>query len=153
MTKGLESFENKDVNLSGASRAGLYRMLQSEYSHLTSRHMDTDHVTAEKELARQIADEFYADSTDTEVCYRDGRRYRAYLDERTADAVNQKELSFPSDQVLLITGGTRGLGMVCARHFVQTYGVKRLVLTGREVMPRVNSGSFLKRKTRRLLRN
>lgn len=71
--------------------------------------MDTDHVTAEKELARQIADEFYADSTDTEVCYRDGRRYRAYLDERTADAVNQKELSFPSDQVLLITGGQEGL--------------------------------------------
>ncbi|WAT23108.1 SDR family NAD(P)-dependent oxidoreductase [Bacillus halotolerans] len=146
VTKGLESFENKDVNLSGSSRAGLYRMLQSEYSHLTSRHMDTDHVTAEKELARQIADEFYADSRDTEVCYRDGRRYRAYLDERTADAVNQKELSFPSDQVLLITGGTRGLGLVCARHFVQTYGVKRLVLTGREVMPPREQWEFLKAK-------
>ncbi|MED1738767.1 SDR family NAD(P)-dependent oxidoreductase [Bacillus swezeyi] len=146
VTKGLESYENKAVNLSGASRAGLYRMLQSEYSHLTSRHMDTDHVTAEKELARQIADEFYADSTDTEVCYRGGRRYRAYLEERTADAVDQEQLSFPSDRVLLITGGTRGLGFVCARHFVQTYGVKRLVLTGREELPPREQWDSLKEK-------
>ncbi len=34
VTKGLESFQNTFVRMAGASRAGLYRMLQSEYSTL-----------------------------------------------------------------------------------------------------------------------
>lgn len=137
VTKGLESFENKAVHLSGASRAGLYRMLQSEYSHLTSRHADMDCAASHEELAKLIADEFYANSTESEVCYRDGKRYRAYLAEQPADAagLNQKQVSFSAEKVLLITGGTRGLGSLCARHFVKTYGVKHLVLIGREELP------------------
>ncbi|WFE15879.1 type I polyketide synthase [Bacillus atrophaeus] len=149
VTKGLESFQNRNVNLSGASRSGLYRMLQSEYSYLKSRHMDSDEAAKETELARLIADEFSADSTETEVCYRDGQRYRAFLEERSAHEDSEHQLiSFPTDKVLLITGGTRGLGLLCARHFVQTYGVKRLVLTGREPLPpRAQWESFSRQNT------
>ena len=100
VTKGLESFENKAVHLSGASRAGLYRMLQSEYSHLTSRHADMDSAASHEELAKLIADEFYANSTESEVCYRDGKRYRAYLAEQPADAAGlyQKQVSFSAEK-------------------------------------------------------
>ncbi|WXB00344.1 KR domain-containing protein [Pendulispora brunnea] len=42
---------------------------------------------------------------------------------------------FPSDHVLWVTGGTRGIGYRCAQHFVRERGVKRLVLTGRELLP------------------
>ncbi|MEC3614235.1 type I polyketide synthase [Bacillus stercoris] len=136
VTKGLEAYANDAVHLSGASRAGLYRMLQSEYSHLTSRHADMECEASLEELARLIAAEFYAKSTEAEVCYRNGQRYRAYLAEQPGEAAHShKQVSFSTDKVLLITGGTRGLGLLCARHFVKTYGVKRLVLIGREELP------------------
>jgi polyketide synthase PksN len=136
VTRGLESYQNRAVNLSGAAQAGLYRMLQSEYSHLRSRHLDVDPAGADKDLARQIVAEFFMDSRDPEVCYRGGKRYRACLREyQPGDKDREPVLTFPADHVLWITGGTRGLGYLCARHFVTRHGVKRLVLTGREVLP------------------
>ncbi|MCY7822955.1 amino acid adenylation domain-containing protein [Bacillus spizizenii] len=136
VTKGLESFQNTSVRMAGASRAGLYRMLQSEYSHLTSRHMDAEEVIDHYRLAKQIADEFYSDSHDTEICYRGGLRYQAFLKAypETGEGAEQR-MAFPKDHVLFITGGTRGIGLLCARHFAEHYGVKKLVLTGREQLP------------------
>lgn len=135
VTKGLETYRNTAVNLSGATRAGLYRMLQSEYRHLRSRHMDVERATDDDTLARQIAAEFHLDSRDAEVCYRDGRRYRAVLAPVQVFDGGREVWDFPEGHVLWITGGTRGLGYLCAEHFVRRHGVKRLVLTGRERMP------------------
>ncbi|MBY0088466.1 non-ribosomal peptide synthetase [Brevibacillus brevis] len=135
VTKGLESFQNDSVNLTGASRVGVYRMLQSEYKHLQSRHVDLEPLADGEELAQQIAAEFLIDAQETEVCYRAGERYRAYLqEERVADS-QEPAFVFPENHVLLITGGTRGLGYLCAKHFVERHGVKKLVLTGRESLP------------------
>ena len=135
VTRGLESYKNETVNLSGAARAGLFRMLQSEYHHLRTRHMDTDLELNDEALARQIIDEFHMDNDDPEVCYRDGNRYRAVLLETDAFDSGLKTLKFPDEHVLWITGGTRGLGYLCAEHFIKRHGVKRLVLTGRDIMP------------------
>ena len=134
VTKQLESYQNTTINLSGASRAGLYRMLQSEYSHLRSRHLDMD-VADDDLSAQQIAAEFLNNREDPEVCYRNGIRYRAVFRELPVAGAVAPTLKFPEDQVLWITGGTRGLGILCAQHLVKNYGVKRLVLTGREVIP------------------
>ncbi|MFS0873158.1 SDR family NAD(P)-dependent oxidoreductase [Paenibacillus xylanilyticus] len=134
VTKGLESYQNATVNLVGASRAALYRMLQSEYGHLQSRHIDLEPVSDETMLAKQIAAEFLVEDEETEVCWRNGLRYRAWLKE-WEKGEQQARTPFPEDQVLWITGGTRGLGYLCAQHFVKHYGVKRLVLTGREGLP------------------
>ncbi len=145
VTRGLEAFLQTEINLAGASRAGLYRMLQSEYGRLKSRHveLDPDSAIAESQLAEQIAAEFFAAGDEAEVCYRDGKRYQAVLREIPAERQEEKGEEkegfvaggFPAEQVLWITGGTRGLGYLCARHFVECYGVKRLVLTGREELP------------------
>ena len=135
VTKGLESYQNRMMNLLGAPRVGLYRMLQSEYSHLRSRHIDVDSAAETGTLVKQIASEFCMNVEDTEICYRNGKRYRAYLQEDEPRGDPDQPLVFPKDQVLWITGGTRGLGYLCAQHFAKNYGVKRLVLTGREVMP------------------
>ncbi len=81
VTKGLEPFANETINLSGAKKAGLYRMLQSEYKDIRSRHMDAERTAEDPELANQIADEFFRDSEDIEVCYRNGVRYHARLKE------------------------------------------------------------------------
>jgi acyl transferase domain-containing protein/acyl carrier protein/ubiquinone/menaquinone biosynthesis C-methylase UbiE len=137
VTRGLESFQNSEVNLSGASRVGLYRMLQSEYAHVRSRHIDTDPRLKTAALAEQIAHEFLLNDDNCEICYRDKKRYRAYLAESSLKATKRQitELQFAEEEVLLITGGTGGLGLLFAQHFVDRYGVKRLVLTGREALP------------------
>ncbi|MCL6590822.1 MAG: KR domain-containing protein [Firmicutes bacterium] len=135
VTKGLESFQNTKINLAGAYRAGLYRMLQSEYSHMRSRHMDVEPSLDETVIAQQIAFEFLMDSEEPEVCYRKGIRYRACLQEAPHQNSKKFPSVFPKDNLLLITGGTRGLGYICAQHFVTNYGVKKLVLIGREVIP------------------
>lgn len=135
VTKGLESFQNSVVNLSGASRVELYRMLQTEYSHLRSRHMDVELSMEDEVLVRKIASELLMDNEDSEICYRNEKRYRAYLQEDQEEEGKNETLVFPEDHVLLITGGTRGLGYLCAQHFITNYGVKRLVLTGREALP------------------
>jgi acyl transferase domain-containing protein/acyl carrier protein len=137
VTRGLESFQNSEVNLSGASRVGLYRMLQSEYAHVQSRHIDTDPRLKTAALAEQIAHEFLLNDENCEICYRDKKRYRAYLAEPSLKATKRQstELQFAEEEVLLITGGTGGLGLLFAQHFVDHYAVKRLVLTGREALP------------------
>ncbi|MCX8128559.1 MAG: KR domain-containing protein [Clostridia bacterium] len=146
VSNGLESYRNNRVDLTGAVNAGLYRMLQSEYGHLSSRHMDSDLEIGDKALAEQIACEFLMDCEESEVCYRDGKRYRAFLKETDESIKKHEALKFPEGHVLWITGGTRGLGHLCAKHFVTNYGVKRLVLTGRESIPPKEQWSSLKRQ-------
>lgn len=144
VTQGLESFLSTEVNLSGADRAGLYRMLQSEYSRLRSRHMDVDAAYDVLALAEQIVSEFAAESQDAEVGYRSGTRYRAALDELQGFGPGKEPFAFPEDHVLWITGGTRGIGYVCAAHFVRKYGVRKLVLTGLEELPPREEWGFYK---------
>ena len=135
VTKGLESFLNSDINLSGASSAGLYRMLQSEYGYLRSRHMDADFSIGDDTLSELIASEFLVESEEAEICYREGKRYAAYLEEYNYGDDKGKDLVFPENHVLWVTGGTRGIGYLCAKHFIINYGVRLVVLTGREEMP------------------
>ncbi|XKK62164.1 KR domain-containing protein [Streptomyces sp. ARC32] len=111
---------------------GLYRMLQSEYRHVRSRHVETDGAATDEQLCRWIPEELSADDEPAEVAYRGecatwrrspshrGRARRARL-----------------------PGGPRAVGdrwharprLLTARHFVARYGVRKLVLTGREELP------------------
>ncbi|MEV6406699.1 amino acid adenylation domain-containing protein [Streptomyces bobili] len=119
--------------LGGAARVGLYRMLQSEYRHVRSRHVETDRAVTDEQLCRWVAEELSADGEPAEVAYRGGVRHLATLAE--APRTQPAELGFPADHVLWVTGGTRGLGLLTARHFVARHGVRKLVLTGREELP------------------
>ncbi|WP_160395836.1 SDR family NAD(P)-dependent oxidoreductase [Paenibacillus sp. MMS18-CY102] len=140
VTHGLERFENQgEIRLSGAARAGLYRMLGREYKHVTASHLDADCALQGRALAAQIAQEFASDSDDAEACYRAGVRYRTYLDAEPAGLMDPIQVNasaaFPPSHVLLVTGGTRGLGYAAARFFAEHRGVKKVVLTGREQLP------------------
>ncbi|WP_217559261.1 type I polyketide synthase [Paenibacillus sp. GbtcB18] len=136
VTKGLEPFgNNNSINLSGASRVALYRVLQSEYSHVTSRHVDLDSAMSDKQLAVFITNEFLSESKEVEICYRDHIRYAAIMKEVKENKPIEQTFQFPQEHVLWITGGTKGIGMLLARHFVAKYGVKHLVLMGREALP------------------
>jgi amino acid adenylation domain-containing protein len=134
VSHGLETHGNSVVNLSGASRVGLYRMLQSEYSALQSRHMDADPYVSGHALAKQIVEEFSLRDQMAEVCYRNGQRYKAVLRE-VSPASGGGKPRFSEREVVWITGGTRGLGLLCAQHLVKRHGVKRLLLSGQEKWP------------------
>jgi NAD(P)-dependent dehydrogenase (short-subunit alcohol dehydrogenase family)/aryl carrier-like protein len=113
-------------------------MLQNEHGRVRSRHVDIEHGTAVSLVVEQVIAEVHADGDESEVRYRAGIRERATLrfsGEEDAWLGTRDRLAFPPEQVLLITGGTRGLGAACARHFVERHGVRRLVLTGREAWP------------------
>lgn len=148
VTCGLEAFRNSKVNLTHASRAGLYRMLQSEYRSIRSRHLDVDPTASDEMITSCITEEFRQSDREPEVCYRDGKRWRSYMREirpefgmdnnsykHSMNSGNPGQLTLDENQVLWITGGTRGLGMACARHFVEHHHVKKLVLSGREAIP------------------
>ncbi|MGW0948892.1 amino acid adenylation domain-containing protein [Streptomyces sp. NPDC002623] len=119
--------------LGGAARVGLYRMLQSEYRHVRSRHVEIDRAASDEQLCRWVAEELSADDEPAEVAYRGGARHLATLAD--APRAQRAALGFPADHVLWVTGGTRGLGLLTARHFVARHGVRKLVLTGREELP------------------
>ncbi|MFD9561266.1 SDR family NAD(P)-dependent oxidoreductase [Streptomyces sp. NPDC059994] len=137
VTQGLESFGRTRTrqDLAGAARVGLYRMLQSEYGGLTSRHLDLDPATrGAAELAAVVRRELDGPGADSEICHRDGVRHAPALDDLAPrEATGRADLA--EDEVLLVTGGTRGLGLLCARHLVERRGVRRLVLTGKDPLP------------------
>ncbi|WP_444944874.1 SDR family NAD(P)-dependent oxidoreductase [Microbulbifer sp. ZKSA006] len=141
VTGGLESFRNSQINLSGASRAALYRMLQSEYTSLQSKHIDlAANDLLSEDSAKLIVDEYNTRCSAVEVCYRKGLRYVSSLAQ--LDPASPSRYSPPvrmgkidENQVLLVVGGTRGLGLLCARHYIEKHGVRRVVLTGKQPLP------------------
>lgn len=135
VTRGLTAFENRNINLAGATHAGLFRMLGSEYSHVISRQIDVDRESTIDVQVDQIVKELSVSDVDTEICYRGETRYVPQLTEIPVSLSPVKRFHFSPEQVLWITGGTRGLGYLCACHFVKHYGVRRLVLSGQEAFP------------------
>ncbi|KJK56411.1 hybrid non-ribosomal peptide synthetase/type I polyketide synthase, partial [Saccharothrix sp. ST-888] len=121
------------AGLGGAARVGLYRMLQSEYRHLRSRHVGIEWHASDEQLCRWVADELSSTDEPAEIAYRDGVRHRSELCELPNGP--SAALRFPADHVLWVTGGTRGIGLLTARHFVARHGVRKVVLTGREELP------------------
>jgi acyl transferase domain-containing protein/acyl carrier protein len=114
--------------------ACLYRCLGAEYQRLRSGHMDTDLAADHPQLVSQIIEQLYRAPYERQVCYRAGQAYLPALQALPPTSVGST-FSLPAGQVLWITGGTRGLGLLCAQHFVSHYGVRKLVLSGREALP------------------
>ncbi|MBP5934673.1 KR domain-containing protein [Streptomyces sp. LBUM 1476] len=134
VTRGLEGGD--PVNLAGADRAGLYRMLQSEYANVRSRHVDLDPLDDDVTAVRQLVAELADTGEEPEVRHRAGQRQRAVLRENPGTSgLPPFTGEFGADEALFITGGTGGLGLAFARYAVRHWGVRRLVLLGRSRFP------------------
>ncbi|WP_303304587.1 SDR family NAD(P)-dependent oxidoreductase, partial [Flavivirga jejuensis] len=132
-TESLEAYRNDQINLSGATRSGLYRMLSHEYGHVSSCHLDVESGDL-KEMANIISKEYACEGDRPEVCFRSGVRYEPYLKAETLSPITKPTFPNPED-VILITGGTRGIGYLCAEHFIKVHGARQLVLSGRSEIP------------------
>lgn len=133
-THGLENINNQSSkNLFGAERVGLYRMLQSEYAKVKSRHVDIEYLQSIEDLIHYIEMEWFNESSEIEVSYYHQKRFTPIITER--DVKSLPPTSFDSQGVIWITGGTSGIGMLCAKHLVQKHQIKKLVLMGTHTIP------------------
>jgi acyl transferase domain-containing protein/acyl carrier protein/SAM-dependent methyltransferase len=134
VTRGLAAVDADDAVEAPdgrALRAALGRMLQSEYRRLRSAHLDFAATASDEIVVNGVLAELSITDPAVQVAYRDGDRFTATLVELDASAPSNR-VAFSPDHVLWITGGTRGLGWLCARHFATEYGVTRIVLTGQK---------------------
>jgi 3-oxoacyl-(acyl-carrier-protein) synthase/NAD(P)-dependent dehydrogenase (short-subunit alcohol dehydrogenase family)/acyl carrier protein len=134
----LNPFRTPASTLQGARLAGLYRMINAEYRKVSSVVMDVDLGLSDyPELAARIQSEFLNhDDGAGECCYRQGIRYEPHLvaTHCSEDLPDEAVTRVTSNDVFVITGGTRGIGAAVANHLMSR-GARRLVLLGRERLP------------------
>ncbi|MEV4306336.1 amino acid adenylation domain-containing protein [Nonomuraea sp. NPDC049624] len=126
VTSGLLDLGGPSPSLAGARMAGFVRMLAAEYPAVTATVLDSDRPTAAQIRAEWAAAEPYG-----EVCYRDGERFRPDLRELSAPYA---EPQLDPAAVYVVSGGTRGLGALVARHLAE-HGARRLALLGVRPLP------------------
>lgn len=128
------------TTLRGARTAGLYKMLGSEYASVHSLVLDTDYsANYSGELARRLEAELALTSKNTnKVSYRKNTRYVQIIkpdlivDETSSSSSLVSTLS--EEDVVLITGGSSGLGLEVAKHIVSQTKTN-LIIMGRTVLP------------------
>ncbi|EMB63323.1 beta-ketoacyl synthase [Streptococcus mutans SA38] len=136
ITNGLQQFKNNQSTLLGADIAGFVKMLGSEYGKILSKTVDID---IELDRIQDIADIVYYEvghfGLATEICYREGKRYVTYMKELdSAKSKGFAGIRVSKDKVVVITGGTHGIGALLANKLVEK-GFRKLVLMGRQLIP------------------
>jgi acyl transferase domain-containing protein/acyl carrier protein len=141
VTHRLQGHLLPQTTMQGARTAGLYRMISAEYKQVVSVTMDSEVPVYEAALLSQQIEAEYGNSApgvSTECLYRNGLRYESKL----VLALSKPEIAanahrtpdYLADDVILITGGSRGIGASIAEHIV-SQGVRNLVILGREALP------------------
>ncbi|MFD7275453.1 amino acid adenylation domain-containing protein [Streptomyces sp. NPDC059862] len=127
VTRGLQALSGAGPNPAGARLSGFVRSLGAEYPWARSTVLDTDRPQALAELTAAWRDS----SPYGELVLRQGRRLRPVL-----VPVPSEESSWEPrpDRVYLVTGGTRGLGALTARHLARR-GARRLAVLGLRPLP------------------
>ena len=140
ITQGLVSWRCSKPSLNGAIMAGLVRSLGAEYGKFQAKTIDIDLSLQEIEaISDLISFEFVREEAEGEVCYRNRRRYFSAMETLTSLPLHslpviKSTLAVDSERVYVVTGGTRGIGAVMAKHLV-SHGARKLVLMGREQLP------------------
>lgn len=108
---------------------GLFEMLQSEYGYVVSRHVALEN---NQNLGTIAINEWNTQQLETASKYQSGMRYVPVLN---PVVLNDEEFKLSADDVVWITGGTRGLGRLAAKHLVEKYHVRKMVLHGAMQFP------------------
>ncbi|NEC21749.1 SDR family NAD(P)-dependent oxidoreductase, partial [Streptomyces parvus] len=127
VTGGLFGLRGTEPNPAGARLSGFVRSIGAEHPWVRSTVLDTDRP---ERLAELLA--VWRDSGPYgELGLREGRRYRPVLVPVPTGPVSWRP---DPDRVYLITGGTRGLGALTARHLAAR-GARGLALLGVRPLP------------------
>ncbi|MDO9105376.1 MAG: SDR family NAD(P)-dependent oxidoreductase [Methylovulum sp.] len=135
-TKGLQHFQSELMSLAGAKFAGLVKMLSAEYPHVNAKFIDIDPAAYgdARFIHDLICSEYATGGGETELCYRQGRRFAPYLhiDEQQQD--NGRPFVVDATGVYVISGGTNGVGLEIAQ-YLAAKGCNNLVLMGIQPLP------------------
>ncbi|GIJ54822.1 hypothetical protein Vau01_023380 [Virgisporangium aurantiacum] len=116
----------------GARLAGFVRSLGAEHPRVCATVVD---VEPGPDLADRIATEWRTADPQGEICVRAGVRYRRRL--VPVPASDNVDFRPDPDRVYVVTGGTRGIGALVARHLVDR-GARRIAVLGRQTTARVD---------------
>ncbi|MGW4463798.1 SDR family NAD(P)-dependent oxidoreductase [Micromonospora sp. NPDC004704] len=107
--------------------AGFVKALGAEYTRVTATVLYTDRLSADHDaLAAQVRAEWGRPDPYGEVRYVEGRRHRPRLEPVAAPHV---PLRCDPAGAYLVTGGTRGIGALVARH-LSDHGARAIALVG-----------------------
>ncbi|WP_431946393.1 SDR family NAD(P)-dependent oxidoreductase [Micromonospora marina] len=106
--------------------AGFVKVLGAEYARVTATVLHTDRPGDDADLTARILAEWVRADAYGEVRYADGRRHRPRLDLVPAP---HAPLRCDPDAAYLVTGGTRGVGALVARHLAG-HGARSIALVG-----------------------
>ena len=108
---------------------GLYQTLGAEYSKVTSVSLELDTYTTIDTEVNAILQTLSTTSNAVRLHYKNNQWLTPSLEPLALKT--EAKIEGP----ILITGGTRGLGMAYAKHLVTKHKVKQLVLLGRQEFP------------------
>ncbi|MDP4181445.1 MAG: beta-ketoacyl synthase N-terminal-like domain-containing protein [Bacillota bacterium] len=138
LTKGLQTFNTGDTTLAGADFAGFVKMMGAEYGKIKSVTIDLDIIPSNFEaLWDRISSELDNEKLESEVCYRSGERYIPCMKKALPTDLAPGYGKFQrinSEKVIVVTGGTRGMGAESAKYLVEK-GARKLVLMGVQKLP------------------
>ncbi|MEW6736516.1 MAG: SDR family NAD(P)-dependent oxidoreductase, partial [Acidobacteriota bacterium] len=120
-----------------ATLLGPCRVIPQEYPNIACRSIDIllpETIDEEARLIDQLAGEFYLQSTDRVLAYRDYDRWVQTFEAVQLNGVARKPMKLREKGVYLITGGLGGVGLILAEHLVKV-AKARLVLLGRSTFP------------------
>lgn len=118
----------------GASRQGFVRALKQELPGVDAKAIDFAIGTSAAEVVDAVLGELDDANDRVDVAYRGGHRHVPQLSRRCFSEADPILRSFGKGDVVLFTGGGRGVTFVCARALANR-GV-RVVLCGRTRLPR-----------------
>lgn len=136
VTRGAQAVQKRD-KLGGMAQATLWGMgraltVEDPTLHCVSIDLDeiTDTAVESALLVAEIMGLSSVTAKETQVAFRDGRRYVARLNRTKLPEPERQKMIVQPDATYLITGGLGGLGLLLARWLVEQ-GARHLLLMGR----------------------
>ena len=132
---GVENNQNEVINPLGALVTGFVKALEKELRPFKTKVVDiddSDHLTNE-EISNILLREFSSIGNLIEIGIKNKTR-KGIVTKTMENVAFEEKYSFSSNDVVLATGGGRGITFECAKQLALKTGVK-LILTGRTDIP------------------
>lgn len=132
---------NETLDPAKSTLLGPSLVIPQEYPNIRARSIDlelTNEAKASDLTVDQILAEFFRPDSDLFIAYRNSQRWVQTSEQVELDKPDPNNLAFRASGVYLITGGLGDIGIEIAKHLVEKYRA-RLVLVGRASLPERDS--------------